>query len=279
MIKNDYLILIFFSFLICASFLYKKNTQIHKPELLDISKLNQKISDNINNIDFNKDLITSYNIKKNNINSIYYENISSTINGININSELIYEKPLNFRMISKSIFGIETDVGSNDNFFWFWSKRIENKPLYYSDHKNLKKTYLRTIFNPSWMSEILGINEITSGKLLSYNTNYLANIQEDVNNTGRKIIKVKLIDLHKNALFGSYIYNMYDEIMISAEIVEYHLIEDNYYPKKIVINWFEENIQMNWNMSIPKINQKFNKNNFLIPNIKNKIDLKDYKLR
>jgi hypothetical protein len=36
---------------------------------------------------------------------------------------------------------------------------------------------------------------------------------------------------------------------------------------------------MTWSMSVPKINQKFNKNDFIIPNIKNKIDLKDYKLR
>ena len=43
-------------------------------------------------------------------------------------------------MISNSFLGKETDVGSNEKQFWFWSKRMKPSVLFYSEHENLNKT-------------------------------------------------------------------------------------------------------------------------------------------
>lgn len=259
-----------FCFILFLLFLtnFKKNDYInHEIKIKDIKTENKA---EVNPI------INKLNVQNNKIDSIYYSNNSMLVDGIGLKSSIFYEKDLNFRMISTSFLGKETDVGSNKNQFWFWSKRMKPPVLFYSDHENLHKTRLKTPFNPNWMIQILGISKIDDFDNCFYYKNYLAVTVEDKNNYNEKITKLQLIDINKNCFFGHYIYNSKDELVISAEVESYYCVNGIYLPKKIQINWQEENVKIRWDLSSPIINEKIKAELWKMPNYSKKIDLNGY---
>lgn len=220
--------------------------------------------------------IVKLNHQNDKINSIYYSNNSIIVDNISLKSNIFYEKNLNFRMISNSFLGKETDVGSNEKQFWFWSKRMKPSVLFYSEHENLNKTRLKTPFNPNWMIQILGIGKIVNFDGVFNYKNYLAVVSYDKNNYNEKVTKLQLIDTDKNCFFGHYIYNNKDELIISAEVESYYCISGIFVPKIIYINWHEEKVKMKWDLSTPKINEKINSELWNMPNYSKKIDLNGY---
>lgn len=79
---------------------------------------------------------------------------------IRLQGSLYYEKPKGFRMRINSVFGEEVDLGSNDDVFWYWSRRNKRKGLYYAHHEDFQKTRLKTPFNPLFIRASLGLDLI-----------------------------------------------------------------------------------------------------------------------
>lgn len=269
MIKKD-ILLFCFIFIFSILILINYNKTSHVPQSIKISNIKYEKKEEIN------PLIIKLNDKNNKISSISYNESKIYLDGINVKANINYEKNLNFRMISKSIFGVESDIGSNENEFWFWSKRMKPSYLFYSDHKDLKKTRLRTPFNPHWMMQILGVNEIKTFDKSFYYKEYLAIASYDENNYGSKITRVQLLDIEKNCFFAHYIFNSYDELIVSAEVSEYYSVGEFNVPKSIDINWIEENLHIKWELGQPTINKKIDLNHWKMPKNYQKINLTEY---
>lgn len=272
MIKKVYILFVFFLTIYILSKFNKVDT---KPISIDIKNISKQ--ENYKNANEKDLIIEKFNTQRKEVLSIFYPKISIKADVLKLDASLKYEKKLNFRMITNSIIGKESDIGSNENDFWFWSRQMDPPYLFYSNHDNLIKTRLRTPFNPKWLVKNLGIDEIKNyDKCFNYQ-GYYAVATFDKNNYGKKITIIDLIDLEKNAFYGHYIYNSYDEMMVSSEVKEYYYIEGSYYPKTIYINWFEENISVIWNLCQPQINVQFNENSWKMPSNYKKINLLDYK--
>jgi hypothetical protein len=247
---------------------FKKNEYI--PQSIKISNIKYEQKEKVN------PLIDKLNETNRKINSISYSENKIYLDGISVKSNINYEKNLKFRMISKSILGIENDIGSNENDFWFWSKRMTPPHLFYSSHQNLKKTRLRTPFNPHWMMQILGVDEIKSFDKSFYYKEYLAVASYDENNYGKKITKIQLINYNKNCFYGHYIFNAYDELIVSAEVSEYYSVNGFNVPKTINITWLEENVYMKWELGKPTLNGSINNSYWQMPTNHHKVDLNGY---
>lgn len=196
------------------------------------------------------DLINNKNKK---INSIYSK-IRIKQGLFFINGFIAYEKSNNFRMIANSFLGKEIDVGSNDEYFWFWSNSLRPKALYYCKHKELYNSRLRDIFYPEILRSFLGIDEIKEQKI---------NIQKET------LEKITIFDKEKitgHRLFRNQI------LVVSADVVEFQKIEDVVLPKKININFLEENIQLEWILDEIQIN-KFDYKDWKMPDYKEKINI------
>lgn len=85
-----------------------------------------------------------------------------------IHGKIYYEKPMNFRFTLKSILGLELDLGSNEQQFWYWSKRDGEPGLHFAKHEDLGKTRLKPSFNPMVMMSSLGLNEILFNDTMRY---------------------------------------------------------------------------------------------------------------
>ena len=176
-------------------------------------------------------------------------------------ARLAYQKNQQFRMITRSIMGLESDVGSNDTYFWFWSKRMNPPILYYARHENLFLAGLKTPFNPQWMRESLGIDIIeTKNATFEINDNIVAVKQIALSPLRELISKIILIDSEHNLIIGHYLY-LENKLIASTEVIEF----DYDLPKRIQILWHEEKVKMIWEFNNTRTNININPQLWQIP--------------
>lgn len=245
----------------CELFINKVKT----PNYLD-SSMNKDIT-NIELKDKNSIDINAINKEMEKIKSVSIEKMPIKINqnGINIraNASLFYLKDKNFRLIAKGLFsGKEIDLGSNQNQFWFWSKRLEPKYLYYCDHSEIEFSNLKTIFNPIWIMECINIQKIELKNFDLFETKDQIKLKAKRISTLKEEVEVIiLVDKKNNLILGRYLYKN-NKLVANCEY-EY----SNRILTKIFFNCKEENILMEWNLKNAQYNKNINNKLWQIPNI------------
>ena len=188
---------------------------------------------------------------------------------IKLTGNMAYEKDKNFRMIVKSIITKELDLGSNESYFWFWSRRMKPSVLYYSKHENLYRTGLRTPFHPLWMKGSLGLDEIpTSGihaRRRGFNWEFL---QLTRNTQGKRVLRSILVDPKRSIIVGQYVYKD-SKLMVSSEIYEYR----DGLPHRAIVKWYEEDVVMILEFVNPKINQGIIPSTWVRPSMRGEIEI------
>jgi hypothetical protein len=225
------------------------------------------------------DLIEDVNTRNKNIQSLECKNltIKTTKKGGIVSSlwgELYYKKDKLFRMINRSRFSKESDIGSNQNQFWFWCHRMDPPILYYAKHSDLIKVPLRAPLNPIWLMECLNVTEIcTKNSKARKHENYWAIYQTRVSNLGTLITKMTLIDPQYPRIIGHYLYGEDNQIIASYEILEFLEYANTFIPIKSKMCWHEENVIMVLYLEDTKVNTIIAENVWELPNYKNKRDM------
>lgn len=185
--------------------------------------------------------------------------------------EMALEKDKKFRLLINHRFtGKEMDIGSNDNYFWFWSKRMKPPYLHYAKHEDLNKTLLRTALNPNWMIESLNINKIeTENTTIEEFKEYWALSQIRISSNNEQVKVVTLINPKTENVIGRYLYSKENKMLASTEYQDFI----NNIATKILIIWYEEGITLDWDLSNVKINCEINSNFWEMPDIKDKINM------
>jgi hypothetical protein len=201
-------------------------------------------------------IIQYLNDRNEKIKSIYYK-LTIRMSGLlqDLDGYLYYEKDKKFRMFVYSSFGLELDIGSNEQYFWFWSKRMKPPVLYYCLHENANKTRLKTPLNPLWLMELTNINTIKKGSISRYGDKIT--VREIQNG----IMKIILLDKNSN-IIGHYLYDA-NHLITSCEMT----------PKAVEIIWPDESIRMNWSIDHSQINVKIDESAWRMPDIRRKVDM------
>lgn len=198
------------------------------------------------------------------------KNVSSDVRAIinnralfKVHGYIVFEKEKNFRLILSSFIGKEADLGSNNQQFWFYIKRMDDPALYYCDYKDLYKTGLKTPFHPLWIMECFGFNHIviSENTTLRERGNYLEISEQRLSTSGRIVIKSTLVDKLENRIIGHYLWDD-GRLIVSAEIKSFK----NNVPSKIIFKWAEENITLNMELSNSETNALLSPNFWLMPN-------------
>jgi hypothetical protein len=215
-------------------------------------------------------IIKEINIKNSKIKNFFCSNVEISIDNIpfKLQALLIYEKKLNFRMLVRSFVGKELDIGSNKNYFWFWSKRMVPSGLYYAKHKDLYKTKLRTPFSPKWIMESLGFEEINNKVRVSKSGLYLIIEEDRISSMNTRVTKKTLVNIESRMIVGHYLYEN-NRLISSAEVKE----SRNNMPYSIRVIWHEENIGISLKLNDPGINNKINSSHWIMPDYRNKINM------
>jgi len=201
--------------------------------------------------------IDDLNLRNRGIRSVWYNHIKLHVKDrvtVRLEGFMGYEKPRKFKMQLRSFFGKELVVGSNDQYFWFWSKRMDPPALYYCEHENLYRSRLKTPFHPIWIMESLGLGQISvKNAKLDVIGDYWKVTEIRVNTLGQKVMKTTLIDTNTKAVVGHYIHDR-SRLIVSSEVEEFYRIDSHMVPKKIRTIWHEEGVELQWFFSEPKLN-------------------------
>lgn len=194
---------------------------------------------------------------------------------LKLNASMYYEKESKFRLNLYSVLGKELDIGSNDQQFWFWSKRMKPPSLHFANHEDFCKTRLRTPFNPKWMIESLGIDTITidtintaNKKIVETPDKYIV-YSDHKNSVGKPIVKMTYINKRTNRIDGFMLVDQTNKKVASGEVQAW----TGELPQKILYVWFEENTSMLFELSGQKSNVVIDSRYWQMPNISPKTDM------
>ena len=194
---------------------------------------------------------------------------------VKLSGFMVFERNRKFRMVQNSILGKEVDIGSDEDRFWFWSKRMKPPSLYYAPHEKAHTTGLRAPFDPSWITEILGMKDIDpNAEIIEHQDKWFV-IEDRVGTNGKPISKVTLINKSKEYAIGHYMFDQTGKILISAEIKSFHTMGQSVVPREMDIIWFSEGVQVNWKMHNMKHNVPIDASNWRMPSIRDRINLED----
>jgi hypothetical protein len=181
---------------------------------------------------------------------------------VDLAADLNFEKDRHLRMKTYSRLGMETDVGSNERYIWFWSKRMKPSHLYYCPTENASTSRLRPALNPNWLIQILGVTKIPEYPKYLWKDRYV--VLEDI--AGLK--KMTVIDPKQNQIVGHYLYD-HDRMLAGCEIKEF---SDNL-PKEVHFYWVEENLHVIWRLRYDRINGKIPHSVFDMPKSSHRTDI------
>ncbi|MEO1997104.1 MAG: hypothetical protein ABGZ17_17685, partial [Planctomycetaceae bacterium] len=76
-----------------------------------------------------------------------------------LGASLAVQRPRQFRLIAKSLRGIEADLGSNTDRFWYWMRADGTPYVFTASHGDgdLVRQQLEIPFQPEWLMEALGV--------------------------------------------------------------------------------------------------------------------------
>jgi hypothetical protein len=189
----------------------------------------------------------------------------------NLPTQLACQQPRNFRMSAKFAANDEVDLGSNDQEFWFWIRKMDSKQYFcpYQALDEKRPVRLPFPFQPGWVMETLGMGsygpperyqlvvegnrEPTRYKLIEHTTG-------PQGNKVRKVIVFNARD-QSNRPGSPQItdFLLLDEAtgreLCSAKILEVQGdLSSGMVPKRMQLRWPEEKITLTLRLSRPVLN-------------------------
>lgn len=194
---------------------------------------------------------------------------------LKLTGSLYFEKEMNLKMDVRSFVGQEFFMGSNNDEFWFWSRRLNPPALYHAKHADYYKTRLKSAFNPLMIMDSLGFRKIfvepgIAVKQIEDNgSTKIALVKKTLNSIGQPIGHITFIDKDNKRLIGYLVTDVNGEMIASSEILEYR----NDLPHQILYTWYEEDQAMLIELPNGRMNVSLTPNNWVKPRMNNEIDM------
>jgi hypothetical protein len=217
------------------------------------------------------DALSNFNARSRSIQTFSSDaNFYVTEHGIRfkLTGSVQYEKPNHFRMRIRSVFGEELDMGSNDQVFWYWSRKDPRPGLYFAYHEDYLKTRLKTPFDPVFLRESLGLDEIKPQQVLQDGKDILVVCPPKMNSSGK--IVTRWISLNGTTNYVEHIVVLdSDSKKLAACSLEYTGLT----LKRICYDWFEESRSMVVEFKSPKYNLNLDGQFWQLPNYQPRINM------
>jgi hypothetical protein len=189
---------------------------------------------------------------------------------VKLTGEVAYDKDLNFRMLIKSVFGLELDLGSNKEYFWYWSRRDKHPSLYFAKHEDFEKTRLKTPFDPIFIKSSLGIDvvDVTNAIFAETEKDLLVTCNKR-NSIGDTIHQSIMMDKYSQRIKGYFLTDIQNKPIALVEIKK----SSDIIPLEVLYVWFEEDCKLLVCLEHPLINTEISTDYWEIPNIQPKINM------
>ena len=206
-----------------------------------------------------EDVVAHVNENTHRIHSWRANNIRIQANNYTLSGSLAVEQGRHVRLVVNSPLGNEVDLGSNDDRFWIWSRRME--PAFVTcKHENIEvaRQSLGIPFEPDWLMQALGVDPLpSSGVTMERDpkSQQVRLIQQHVSVHGVPIRRVMVVDLKKGSgiVTEHGLYDYHAQPIAIAKLGKHQLDKASgaVVPKQISLNWPQN--QMHLTMDLGKI--------------------------
>jgi hypothetical protein len=194
-----------------------------------------------------------------------------------LSGKLALELPRNFKLDLESPLQKYADIGSNDKEFWFWVKGAKEggeKAIYFCNYDESGASPLASSLQPDWIIEALGLRvidneeaariEVTPGKT----PGTLTLTQRQTSPQGETLLKETILSEQTHKILEHRIYQAEGKKLLAraalSEYMKYSVgdasgedAETVYLPKKIRLEWLQENLVLNVSMKEVQVNPRF----------------------
>lgn len=250
-------------------FLVLNRNNIKKTPSFDVDKLihyENECDGNFQQLELEK-----ININLNKIKSISVDNVEICLQRAKVSGKFFYEKEnKKLRVLIGTFFGKEMDIGANQEYFWFWSKRMSPSALFYAEVEKADKTKLRTALSYSWIINSFGFECLCSNNSKIIKFNGLLALKEYLIINEEAFTCVSVIN--NDSILGKYLYQD-TNILASIEYNNFKKIHGIKIPTKFDISWYEENIFMSWEFKEVCVNTEIKQEFWSMPDYNPKINI------
>jgi hypothetical protein len=107
------------------------------------------------------DIVSVVNANSGQIQSLYTTDAEIYVPGMpKARANIALDRPHRFRLRADTLLtGAEVDLGSNDELFWFWTRRSPEPTIYYCRHDQFSTSLAERVLpvEPEWLIEALGV--------------------------------------------------------------------------------------------------------------------------
>ena len=141
---------------------------------------------------------------------------------------LAVERGGHLRLVVDSLVGNEVDIGSNDERFWVWAKRMPAPQYVSCRHEQLDdvRQSMGIPFEPEWLMQALGVSPLTveGTKLEIEPTARQARLVQQITSAhGKPLRKVVLVDLLRGVIVEHSVYDYHGQRIAVARLEDHQL--------------------------------------------------------
>lgn len=181
---------------------------------------------------------------------------------ISLNAMLAAEQPKRFRLLAKSPLGAEVDFGSNNERFWFWAKRSDQKRVFTIRHDQYQSmgSQLNIPFEPDWILEALRIIPINEQELEirkeGQNSPNIKLISDRLLPNGKLVQKIIVVNLCTGNIIEQSLFDSQGQRLATATLGEYRVCTNSnaVLPHVIKLDWPQAGVVLTMTMANIEVN-------------------------
>lgn len=179
-----------------------------------------------------------------------------------LSGSLVVEENQHLRMFVNSPMGHEVDMGSNDDVFWVWAKRMEPQYVFCRHEQiDVARQSLGVPFEPQWLMQALGVAPLeTQGLEMQVDpvSRQARLIQPMVSAHGQTLQKVMMVDLANGVITEHSIFDARGQKMAQALMSDFRVDKQSgaVLPHRVRLEWPQSQMILVMNLGQIDVNPK-----------------------
>lgn len=188
-------------------------------------------------------------------------NVKIRVNNLpGLSGSLVVEEGQHLRMVVNSLAGHEMDMGSNNDVFWIWAKRMEPSYVYCRHEQiDVARQSLGVPFEPQWLMQALGVAPIDTQNLtmqIDAAGKHARLVQPLLTAHGQPLQKVMVVDLEHGVITEHCITDARGHKIAVARLDDFRRDKASgaVLPHRVRLDWPQNQMSMVMNMGEVDIN-------------------------
>lgn len=191
------------------------------------------------------------------------DSIKIRANNMPLSGTLAVERGRHLRLVVNSIAGNEVDLGSNDDLFWIWAKRMPPPEYIYCRHEQADQVRqaMGIPFEPDWLMQALGVAPISTDNTkleIEPRLKQARLVQHVTSAHGRPLRKVVLVDLRRGVILEHSIYDFNGRMIATARLDDHQLDRATgvVLPRRVKLDWPQNEMSLVMNLGHVEVNPR-----------------------